>query len=512
MSSCTNYDYKQIHDAVHNTIGLSEVEVDIINTRAFQRLRNVKQLGLANYVFPGADYTRFSHSIGVCHLTGKMYDAYRKVKPPKPEEQIDVDIEKQQYRLAGLLHDIGHYALSHSMEEAIELYLESIEDKQYSSAIIKKTDTKGITDDINSPDTRSTVDAITESYLKHESVGREILVNDNEIKQVLSNHGFTSEDIYPLFTRSSEINNTDIANLISSDLDADRLDYLLRSAHYVGLPYGSTDIEYILRQIAVDDDGKICLHSKALRTVDHFLLCRYFDYSQVVFHKTVAGFEQVLKKVIAYLLEKKVLIYSQRDIVNSIKLGKWYEYDDAHVLKHIRAEYEKDSVPYDIRLMMQSILERKPPKEVVKIEYISDLGNPALDKFLSEIEILENLRADISTKFDISPNNICVWNNGRLKITKATKTINISKTMEMTKNDYDNINQSVRIHDRLTGLSKPIMEREDSLMRILSEKCLYSARLYVILDPTRFNGKDLDEHVEKIREYIQKKNKHMPWV
>lgn len=495
-----DFDYKQIHDPIHNTVGLSKAEIEIIDSRAFQRLRNVKQLGLASYVFPGADYTRFSHCIGVCHLTGKMYDAYRKVKPA--DESTDIKKEKQKYRLAGLLHDIGHYALSHSMEEAIDLYIDTVEKNETSSLIKIKENSDNVVDEVSAPI----------KPLNHESVGRVILLNDDEIKNILSNYGYSPEDIYNLFSRNGETTNN-VANLISSDLDADRLDYLLRSAHYVGLPYGSSDLEYILRQITVDRDGQICTHSKALRTVDHFLLCRYFDYSQVIFHKTVAGFEQVLKKVIVYLIENKKLIYSPDHVIKSIKTGEWYEYDDAHIMKHIKDAYNDDSVPSDIKLMMKSIIERKPPKEVVKIEYIDDLDEDKYNTFLSEVDILESLVEVVSREFDISPNNICVWNNNRLKITKAAKTVNISKSLSMSASDSDNINQSVRIHERLTNSSTPIMERKDSLMSILSEKCLYSARMFIMLDSNQFDNSELlYEKIDEIGRFIRDKHAHTRWT
>ena len=491
-SESSEFEKGKIHDPVHNTINLSEVEIKIINSKAFQRLRNIKQLGLVSYVFPGADYTRFSHSVGVCHLTSKLYDAYSKVKGTTDDD------EKQKYRLAGLLHDIGHYPFSHAMEGAIKLHVDECRSEGFVERISDVSETPMDISPLG-------------GYLKHESVGREILLNDAEICDILKDDGLKPEDIYPLFTRDSEVKE-DITNLISSDLDADRLDYLLRSAYHVGLPYGSTDIEYILSQIKIDSDGKMCIDPKALRTVDHFLLCRYFDYSQVIFHKTVAGFEEVLKRVIIYLIEKDEVEFTSEDIIEFIKSGSWYEYDDGYILNLIRTYYKKTDTPEDIKLMMKSIIARKPPKEIVKMEYISESTKSNKKDCRGKISDLKKSVEAVSKQFGISKNNIFVWNNGALEITKVGRMVELSETANLTEEDSDKINQTVRIFDRISERSVPIMERDDSLMSILSNQALYSIRLFILFDLDHFKEDgSLKAKIEDVKKFIYEKLSHRGW-
>lgn len=463
-----HFEKKKIHDSVHGTISLSEVEVEIINSKSFQRLRNIKQLGLANYVFPGADYTRFSHSLGVCHLTGKMYDAYSKATKAKN------DFNKQEFRLAGLLHDIGHYPFSHAMEEAIKTYSDS---KQ-----------KGFYEYVDSELTHDGSEAEITPRMKtldHESVGREVLMNDTEIAAILGKYGFKANDIYNLFTREgAETEEKNITNLVSSDFDADRLDYLLRSACHIGLPYGSTDVEYLLTQIRIDNDRKICMSHKALRSIDHFLLCRFFDYSQVVYHKTVIGFEEILKQVITYIVEKGIIGDVSTDgIRQKIKSGSWYGFDEAYMLNVIRAEYEKKTASKNIMLKMNSILYRRPPKQIIKYEVIQKSDADIIKEMNRNISDIQKLREKISGTFGIDADNIIIWSNIKhpLEVTKVGKTIPVSE-IKHDKKDSDKMKQRILIHNPITGKSTPIMDRKDSLMSILADYRLYSIRLFVLFD------------------------------
>src|SRR5258708_15029624 len=98
---------KRVSDVIHGPIGLSELELDLIQSPAFQRLRGIKQLGLAHYVYPSADYSRFSHSLGVCHVAGQILTSLREVGVTMTEEEI------QLYLLAALVHGLGHYPLLH---------------------------------------------------------------------------------------------------------------------------------------------------------------------------------------------------------------------------------------------------------------------------------------------------------------------------------------------------------------------------------------------------------------
>ena len=447
---------KHVADPVHGTVELTSPEVELISTQAFQRLRNVKQLGLAHLVFPGADYSRLSHCVGVCHVTGRILNSLRSNGDTNISEE-----EYQQYRLAGLLHDVGHFPFSHAFEDAVSDYYR---DNQTTQSFLESE---------HSTDQDCLPTISPNDPPDHEDVGRLLLENDIEIKQILENHDVLSHDIYSIFAREKPPR---FANLISSDLDADRIDYLLRTAHHTGLPYGSVDIEYILSQLRLDDEQRICLTPKALRTAEHFLFCRYFDYQQTSYHKTVSAFEEVLKDIVFALLDRKVIDCSRTGIVRMIESNQWYQFDDSYILQKIRT-LESSGVDDVLNVKIDAFLRRVPPKLIGSIEFLSD-RNEETDH-LRNVRELERVRNELSNDFDIDPQLWYVWDSKVKSLTKVGSYAPVS----MLPTDKDELEQSIRI--KVGHKSEPIVNIHRSLMSIMAQQALYTARLYVLLPKER---------------------------
>jgi hypothetical protein len=173
---------------------------------------------------------------------------------------------------------------------------------------------------------------------------------------------------------------------------------------------------------------------------------------------------------------------------------------------------KKTDTPEDIKLMMKSIIERKPPKEIVKREYVTESTKPKKKEFRANISDLKKLVEDVSQQFNINKNNIFVWNNGALEITKVGRMVELSETVNLIEEDSDKINQTVRIFDRISERSVPIMERDDSLMSILSSQALYSIRLFILFDLDHFKEDgSLKAKIEDVRKFIYENLSHRDW-
>ena len=452
-----SYGIKRIADPVHGTIGLSQPEVDLLSTRAFQRLRNIKHLGLAHFVFPGADYSRLSHGLGVCHVTGRILDSLRSAS----ETTID-PTEYQHYRLAGLLHDVGHFPFSHAFQDAVSDYYK---DHRAGPSLLAPVTSEGQQDPAQVSD---------EYPPDHEGVGQLLLEHDSEIKHTLQSHEISPNDISSIFAREKPPR---FANLISSDLDADRIDYLLRTAHHTGLPYGSVDIEYILSQLQLDNHDRICLTSKALHTAEHFLLSRYFDYQQINYHKTVAAFEELLKDIVVILLKKGKIDCSRSGILEMVQHEKWYHFDDSYILQKIQ-ELKQNRVGNVIDVKVDSLLRRVPPKLIGSIEFIDD-RNQGRDLHSRNIRDLQRVSDKLSEEFNIPRELWYVWDPKGSSLTKIGSSVPVS----MLPADEDDLEQAIRIKDGKE--SKPIVNVTRSLMTIIAQKALYTTRLYLLFPDGR---------------------------
>lgn len=238
---------KVFKDPVHNYIYVQDQTIwDLINTKEFQRLRRIRQLGTSYLTFHGAEHSRFSHSLGVYEITRKIISQFeRHGYPDWPAEERLVSL------CAALLHDVGHGPFSHSLEEVFD------------------TD--------------------------HEVWTCKILLEDTEINRVLRG---VSDD-FPEKV-AAVIQKTYpkpiVVSLISSQMDADRMDYLLRDAYFTGVNYGTFDLERILRVLR-PYKGKIVVKESGMHAVEHYLMSRYQMYWQIYFHPVTRSSEIILRQI-----------------------------------------------------------------------------------------------------------------------------------------------------------------------------------------------------------------------
>lgn len=461
----------RVNDPVHGTIFLSDVERELIGTRPYQRLHNVYQLGLTHLVFPGANYSRFSHSLGTCHIAGRLLEAIQSNRPGLLSEG-DVQI----YRLAALLHDIGHYPFSHSMEHAVNAHYpgQKFLDKGNGGAAV------GIL-----PTDYGTIDLDTEpaSY-DHELLGKRIITYDAEIRAILERYGYDIDDVVQIFGASKP---ESLIHMVSSDLDCDRLDYLMRTAHHAGMPYGAVDIDYIVSQATVDNEGNFCFRQQALKAADHLLVSRFFDYQQVPFHKTVVAIELLLEDVLTQMFKAGAIQCSSADMLKRILDGSWASYDDQYMVVGFRSfiqDGDNQKRYPDLIRKIRAILERKPPKLVWGLEKLVQRDSrDAVAAQKSIIERIENKKAEWSEKTGVSIDCWKIWKNS-FSLTKIGSNFSLSSIR--SGNDELERNRAIRLLEERSSkgntASKTIMEFEQALMAPLSNQLYNAVRLYVLLD------------------------------
>src|SRR6185436_2834481 len=246
-------------DPVHNIIRLrtdndeGALIMHLIDTPEFQRLRRIKQLGLGLYTYQGAEHSRFTHSLGAFHLMSRVLDRLG-------EKYLISEDDRTAARAAALLHDVGHGSFSHVMEKVLGLHHETW-----------------------------TVEAV--------------LSEATEIGRLLHSHspelpGKVAAIIEGKFQPAA------LAQLVSSQLDVDRMDYLLRDSLMTGAKYGIYDLEWIINALAIDEAAdRIYVQARGIYAVEEYLQARYYMFRQVYFHRTLRSAEAVLRSIIRRALE-----------------------------------------------------------------------------------------------------------------------------------------------------------------------------------------------------------------
>lgn len=243
-------------DPVHSEIRVQhQVILDLINTPEFQRLRRIKQLGTAHLTFHGAVHNRFSHCLGVYDIARRICDRFVRNYPSQETgDGLWDDSERLVVLCAALLHDIGHGAFSHTFEKLFD------------------TD--------------------------HEAITRQIILSpETQVHQILS----AISDDFPQKVAAvidHSYPNPQVVQLISSQCDADRMDYLLRDSYFTGTNYGTFDLNRILRVMRPAKTG-IIFNEAGMHAVEDYVVSRYQMYMQVYFHPVSRGMEVLLSRLLA---------------------------------------------------------------------------------------------------------------------------------------------------------------------------------------------------------------------
>ena len=344
---------KIINDPIHGFVTIpTDFIFDLIEHPFFQRLRRIKQLGLTHYVFPGATHTRFQHTIGALHLMTLAIESLKgKGIVITPEEQEAVLI-------AILLHDIGHGPFSHALEETII------------------------------------------AGVSHERLSQLIMNRLNE--------EFPSRLDMAISIFNNTYSKKFLHQLVTSQLDMDRLDYIKRDSFFTGVTEGTIGTDRLIKMLHVYDDNLV-VEKKGIYSVEKFLISRRLMYWQVYFHKTVMASENLLVR----LLQRAKFIANQNIAIYSTPALSYFLYHSitpenieknaVEVLQHFSLLDDTDIIvsakewqAHDDKVLSRlavSLINRSLP--VVRIT-----DQPPQEKTIQAI------RANIATKYKLEPNDI----------------------------------------------------------------------------------------------------------
>ncbi|MCA1623260.1 MAG: HD domain-containing protein [Acidobacteria bacterium] len=297
---------KIYRDSVHNIIRVKtdddegKLLVRLIDTAEFQRLRRIKQLGLALFAYQAAEHSRFTHSLGALHLATRTLEKLTTKYKISGEAQTAV-------RVAALLHDIGHGAFSHVIETILGFH--------------------------------------------HEQFSIEAVLSDEtEVGQILREFSSELPENVAAIIRGN-FRPMALAQLVSSQLDVDRMDYLLRDSLMTGAKYGIYDVEWIIKSLEIDEENdRLYVSARGIYAVEDYLQARYYMFRQVYFHRTLRSAESVLHSLLRRALELfkvgKTIWFAAATPFEKILRGEklllkeHLELDDADVMFHIK-QWEK---------------------------------------------------------------------------------------------------------------------------------------------------------------------------
>lgn len=480
---------KKIRDSIHGDIFLPTKFLALIDTKEFQRLRRIHQLAVAYLLFPGAEHTRFSHSIGTFFIMQKIISHFESLL-----SELDVQINERDKNVvlaAALLHDLGHGPFSHAFEGALP-------GKQFSH---EEWTTKIITSDQSE---------IHKALIKFDSDFPHDVADLIKKNRDMEKTGFTRDvkkiDLFFI-----------LSSLVSSQLDADRMDYLLRDSSYAGVTCGTIDISRLISAMRITEYKNqyyVCILDKFTSDVEEYLLSRYQMHKGVYYHNFKREMEDIIKKILRRAMElykKEKLSLSEIPegllaVFNEQEMDlSMYNYLDDSVLLSLFSKWAQAEDPI-LSTLCEALINRKKFK---KLNILSNNENDIeqfkkslitlLKRYNYSHDILDNEYFWIESKisFDIykaNKDNIWILNkNGTI-----TDLIDNSKVIIKNPNDSGtNLNEKMNIAyisydvlksiEGLTDMDNLIIEINNLIKAFDSRNHIEIEKKYYFNDNTVFD-------------------------
>lgn len=328
----------EIRDPIHGSIYLSDGEETIIESVEFQRLREIKQLGFSEFSFPGATHNRFLHSIGVSHVAGLVFDNIFRAFPFT--KSANKNRFRQLVKLAALLHDVGHGPLSHTTEQVMP-ELSKLNVKIYQDQSVNQNRQANHEDYTIKFVTDSNIADIIKKYFSDIDPVHVACLIDKELQCPAGVFTDGLIDFRPL-----------LSQIVSSELDADRMDYLERDSYFCGINYGKIDRDWLIQNLTLhikDSKAYLALNRRALYAFDDFLISRHHMHLMVYFHHKSIIYEEMLN---LYLGSKEA------DFRIPAELSQYISYTDYKLYEHL------DTVSNE---WAKRISERKPYRVAIEL-------------------------------------------------------------------------------------------------------------------------------------------------
>ncbi len=364
----------QVRDPVHNFVHLRDKEMKLVDTPVFQRLRGIRQLAMANLVYPGALHTRFDHSLGVCHVAGLM--------------AVELGVEGEDVelvRLAALLHDIGHGPFSHVSENSLQRF----------------TDTERLP-------------AEQKKEKIHELVTAQVILRDPDIQNILATQD--REKITKLL--ADGYGDPLLRSIVSGPLDADKQDYLLRDSQFAGVTYGLYDIHQLHKSLKVADGEagrELRIAEDGVVAVEQFVMAKYYMFANVYRHRVRLITDQMVTRAISLGIEvdeiDELNALYRYDATDSF-IANYMEWGDARLFLELGSQKFEGKLCH---MLICSLRDRRLFKRVFRkqIRFLPEgsrepllrMFNPKSQKPLAVADLEKNL-ADVIVeviKQDVDP-------------------------------------------------------------------------------------------------------------